>query len=117
MRRWSFFNAELTRSTLVDDCSADGSVIAARGFDHVPRVGGGDLDGLQGTADRVEVGSLALGPLLLDHPDLDLDNLEGMVQLHVADAVRCAAFAHHTGTAVVSAARRRRPSGCGVERV
>ncbi len=56
------------------------------------------------------VRGLALGALLLDHADLNLDDLEGVVQLHVADAVRCAAFTDHAGAAVVHAAGRRRPA-------
>ena len=88
MRRWSFFNAELTRSTLVDDGSGHGLAGATGRLDHVTGVGGGDFDGLQGAADGVLVRGCALGQLLLYHAHLHLHDLEGVVELHVAEFLR-----------------------------
>jgi len=88
MRRLSFFNAELTRSTLVDNGSGHGLVRTAGRLDHVPGVGGGDLDGLKGPADGVLVRGGALRPLLLHDADLHLHDLERVVQLQVPDLVR-----------------------------
>src|SRR5919112_2244084 len=99
MRRWSFFNAELTRSTLVDDGSGYGFTGTARRLNHVPGVGGGYFDGFKGAADGVLVRGGSLGPLLLHDADLHLDDLEGVVQLHVPDFLGLAAFAHQAGSA------------------
>src|SRR5688500_2456174 len=101
MRRWSFFNAELTRSTLVDDGSGYGFTGTARRLNHVRGVGGGYFNGFEGTPDGVLVGGGSLGPLLFHDADLHLDDLEGVVQLHVPDFLGLAAFVHQAGSAVV----------------
>ena len=57
----------------------------------------------------------ALGAFLVHHADLHLDDLEGVVQLEVADLIGLAALGNHAGAAMVCSGRRRRAAGCGVE--
>src|SRR6478672_10178962 len=115
MRRWSLFNAELTRSTLVDDGSGDRFSAAAGGLDHVPGVGGCDLDGLQGAVDGVLVGGRTLGTFLFHHADLHLDDLEGVVKLEVTHFVCFGAFVDHAGSAVIGGSGRGSAAGGSVE--
>ena len=117
MRRWSFFNAELTRSTLVDDGSADRLVGAVRGLDHVPCVGGRDLDGFECAADGVLVRGAALGAFLLHHPDLHLDDFEGVVQLHVTDIVGFAAVTDKARAVLGAVAAGKIPPDLGAQLV
>src|SRR6478672_9517937 len=114
MRRWSLFNAELTRSTLVDDGSGHRLSAAAGGLDHVPGIGGRDLDGLEGTVDGVLVGGGALGPFLFHDADLYLDDFEGVVQFQVAYFVGLGALVHYPGAPMVGRCLRRGAAGCGV---
>ncbi|MNI80189.1 hypothetical protein D3C73_1366990 [compost metagenome] len=76
MRRKSFFNAVLTRSTLVDDGAGHGLVRASGRLDHVPRIRSRYGDGFQCAVDGVLVRRCTLGTFLIHYPDLHLDNLE-----------------------------------------